>query len=270
MSTNSIEGKIIGENLTKWYQRKDQPPIHALDNCSFNFEPGKLNVVMGSSGCGKSTLAYILAGYIQPDSGIVSIDGKRITAAGPDRLLVFQETALWPWMTVLDNVMFGPVVRSAMSRADIKAKAMELLNRFGLGEFKDKYPGHLSGGMKRRAELAQALINSPKTMILDEPFRGLDVMTRELMQEYYLKLFEDTHLSTVFITSELEEALFLADRIFIMSDAPSKIVRIIDVNLPRPRDFTVLASKEYGKIKGEVLDCIYGQTVKVEESIVTA
>ncbi len=262
MSVDVVEGGIIANNLSKHYNPKDQAPIHVLDECSFNFEAGKLNVVMGSSGCGKSTLAYILAGYVSPDSGTASIDGKLITDAGPDRLLVFQETALWPWMTVIDNVMFGPLIRGDSSRSEIHDKAMDLLNRFGLGDFSNKYPGHLSGGMKRRAELAQALINSPKVMILDEPFRGLDVMTRELMQEYYLKLFDDTKLSTVFITSELEEALFLADRIYIMSDAPSKIVRIVDVDLPRPRDMSVIASKEYGRLKGEILDYIYGESTK--------
>ncbi len=154
------------------------------------------NVVMGKSGCGKSTLAYLIAGYLQADQGKIEIDGRPVTKPGADRIMVFQETALWPWMTVTENVIFGPLVRNAFSKAEATSKAEELLERFGLIDFRNKYPGQLSGGMKRRAEIAQALINSPDIMVLDEPFRGLDVMTRELLQEYYLQLFEETRLNS--------------------------------------------------------------------------
>jgi len=223
-----------------------------------DIEPGKLTVLMGVSGCGKSTLAYMLAGYLQPDAGTLTIDDKPIKAAGPDRILVFQETALWHWMTVLDNVLFGPLASSSMTEAEAKAKAIMLLAKFGVLDFKDKYPGQLSGGMKRRVELAQALINNPKLMILDEPFRGLDVMTRELMQEYYLKLFEETRLTTLFITSELEEAIFLADRVLVMSGSPARIVKTVEVNLPHPRKFGVLISERYVAIKRELMEALYG------------
>lgn len=249
-------GELVGTDITKSYPQQGLPPVKVLDKCSFHFESGKLNVVMGTSGCGKSTLAFILAGYIKPDRGTVRIDGALVDRAGSDRLLVFQETALWPWMTVEDNVTFGPLARGA-SRREATAEASELLEQFGLGDFKDKYPSQLSGGMMRRAELAQALINKPRVMILDEPFRGLDVMTRELMQEYFLELFERTRLSTIFITSELEEALFLADRIHIMSDAPSAFTRIIEVDLPRPRKFSVRATRRYAELEQEALDALY-------------
>ncbi|MBU1211559.1 MAG: ATP-binding cassette domain-containing protein [Alphaproteobacteria bacterium] len=253
---SSAQGALLGTSLAKTYHVKDQPPVEVLKDCSFEFEPAMLNVVMGTSGCGKSTLAHMLAGYVRPDQGTLTIDGEPITDSGPDRLVVFQETALWPWMTVEENVVFGPLSRGG-SRSKAVAASNNLLQRFGLGEFKDKYPGQLSGGMMRRAELAQALINSPKVMILDEPFRGLDVMTRELMQEYYLKLFEDTRLSTVFITAELEEALFLADRIYLMSDAPGRIVKIIDVDLPRPREISCTATKRYAELEQEALAALY-------------
>lgn len=250
-------GEITGTGIAKAYpQGAGQSPLQVLSHCSFRFEAARLNVVMGTSGCGKSTLAYILAGYVAPDAGSLSMDGEPITRAGSDRLLVFQETALWPWMSVEDNVVFGPVSRGVPKR-EAQAKAAKLLERFGLGGFKDKYPGQLSGGMMRRAEIAQALINSPKVMILDEPFRGLDVMTRELMQEYYTRLFEDTRLSTVFVTSELEEALFLADRIHVMSDAPGRIVKVIDVDLPRPRTFDVKATRRYAELEQEILQELY-------------
>ena len=158
-------------------------------------------------------------------------------------------------MTVEDNVLFGPLAKG-VARAEARVQADALLERFGLGEFKTKYPNQLSGGMMRRAELAQALINTPKVMILDEPFRGLDVMTRELMQEYYLTLFEETHLSTVFITSEVEEALFLADRLHIMSGTPSRITHVLDIDLPRPREYSVRATPLYAEFEQRVLEIL--------------
>lgn len=262
MKAATLSGELVVKGLRKWYHRKGQAPAHVLEDCSFRIEPGKLTVVMGTSGCGKSTLAYILSGYIQPDHGQVLMDGQPVKGPGPDRIMVFQETALWPWMTVTENIVFGPLARSSVSREEAMRKAMELLRKFGLSEFKDKYPGQLSGGMKRRAELAQALINSPKVMVLDEPFRGLDVMTRELMQEYYIKLFEETQLTTVFITSELEEAIFLADRILIMGNAPSRIVHSLEVDLPHPRTFEVLASERYLEIKKEAIEVLYSESMQ--------
>ncbi len=252
----SVQGELIGEGLSKTYFRKDQPPIEVLKDCAFHFKPGHLNVVMGRSGCGKSTLAYILSGYVEPDGGTLTMDGGPVKGANSERLMVFQETSLWPWMTVEKNVTFGARAKG-MDKKEAADKAAELLERFGLGDFGEKYPGQLSGGMMRRAELAQALMNSPKVMILDEPFRGLDVMTRELMQEYYLKLFEDTHLTTVFITAELEEALFLADKIFIMSDAPGRVIAEIDVDLPRPRDFSCMATKRYAELEQQAFEALY-------------
>jgi NitT/TauT family transport system ATP-binding protein len=253
-----VSGKVKAVGLCHWYHPTSQPPVHVLQDCSFDIEPGRLTVLMGISGCGKSTLACILAGHLRPDAGTLTIDERTIEGAGPDRIMVFQETALWHWMTVLDNVQFGPLALSSMSKADAKAKAIALLSKFGLLDFKDKYPGQLSGGMKRRVEIAQALINNPALMILDEPFRGLDIMTREIMQEYYLQLFEETRLTTLFITSDLEEAIFLADRVLIMSGAPARIVNAFDVDLPYPRRFEVLVSERYLEIKENLMRALYG------------
>lgn len=257
MTRSNANSRLVASGLAKTYQRKEHPPVRVLDHCSFEIEPGKLTVVMGSSGCGKSTLAYILAGYIKPDAGTVTLNGNPIAGPGPDRVLVFQETALWPWMSVIENVMFGPVARGDQTTAQARQNAVQLLKRFGLIEFRDKYPGQLSGGMKRRAEIAQALMNQPQLMILDEPFRGLDEMTRELMQEYYMRLFEETALTTLFITSELEEAIFLADRILIMGESPGRIVSSIHVDLPHPRQFEILDSREYLDIKRTAMDTLY-------------
>ena len=257
------KGHISVRDIDKGFLNQSGKPINVIQNCSVEFAPGMLNVIMGISGCGKSTLAYLLAGYLKADHGTMEIDGKPITGPDSDRIMVFQETALWPWMTVTDNVIFGPLVRSEIPKQQAKIKAAELLDRFGLIDFKDKYPDQLSGGMKRRAEIAQALINSPDIMILDEPFRGLDVMTREILQEYYLKLFEDTGLSTLFITSELEEALFLADRIYVMDEAPDNITKVIDIDLPRPRTIDVLTTSRYLELKQEAMNWLYAGTAEI-------
>ncbi len=258
-----VKGHISIRDIGKGFLNQSGNPVNVIQNCSVEFEPGMLNVIMGTSGCGKSTLAYLLAGYLKADCGTIEIDGKPIAGPGSDRIMVFQETALWPWMTVTDNVIFGPLVRSEIPKQQAKIKAAELLDRFGLTDFKDKYPDQLSGGMKRRAEIAQALINSPDIMILDEPFRGLDVMTREILQEYYLKLFEDTGLSTLFITSELEEALFLADRIYVMDEAPDNITKVIDIDLPRPRTIDVLTTSRYLELKQEAMNWLYAGTAEI-------
>jgi NitT/TauT family transport system ATP-binding protein len=228
-----------------------------LDDCSLTVAAGRLTVLMGPSGSGKSTLAYILAGYVAPDIGQVLLDEAPVREPGPNRLMVFQETTLWPWMTVTNNVLFGPFMRASGAKAEARAKARDLLERFGLLDFQGKYPGQLSGGMKRRAEIAQALINDPRVLIMDEPFRGLDVMTRELMQEYYLKVFEETRPTTLFITSEIEEAIFLADVILFMDPILGRIGRILEVDLPRPRTFEVMASERYREIKERALETLY-------------
>ena len=235
-----------------------------LEDVTFELQAGQLTVLMGPSGCGKTTLACMLAGYVAPDAGTLAIDGRPITAAGPDRLMVFQETALWHWMTVLDNVMFGPRAAGTLGGGEARRKALELLERFGLGEFKDRYPNQLSGGMRRRVELAQALINNPRLMILDEPFRGLDVMTRGLMQEYYLKLFAESRMTTLFISSELEETLVMGERVLVMGGAPARIARSIDVRLPFPRTPQVLASERYLETKRELMAALYSPGHRIE------
>jgi NitT/TauT family transport system ATP-binding protein len=228
-----------------------------LNDLSFELEAGALTVLMGPSGCGKTTLACMLAGYVAPDAGTLAIDGRPIMAAGPDRIMVFQETALWHWMTVLDNVMFGPRAAATMSTGEARKRALQLLERFGLVDFRDKYPGQLSGGMRRRVELAQAMINNPRLMILDEPFRGLDVMTRGLMQEYYLKLFAESRMTTLFITSELEEALGVGERVLVMDGAPARIAHSIVVDLPYPRTPEVMASERSLEIKKRLMAALY-------------
>lgn len=261
MSTSNQASEVIFNNVGKMaIFKKNQTVI--LKNCSFTVEPGKLTVLIGPSGCGKTTIINLIAGYERPDLGSVKMDGQPISGPNWERLVVFQETALYPWLTCYENVMFGPLSRKVMAKEKAHEETLKLLAKVGLEDFRDKYPSQLSGGMQRRAELARALINQPKVMLMDEPFRGLDAMTRQLMQEYYLKLFEETHASHVFVTSELDEAIILADNLLIMTNKPSKIQKTIEVDLPRPREWSMVTSKRYLEIKAEALELLHEEAVK--------
>lgn len=233
-----------------------------IQDCSFTLERGKLTVLIGPSGCGKTTLINLLAGYEAPEAGTITVDGAPVKGPGKDRLVVFQETALFPWMTTLQNVTYGPMVRGEKSKKEVEDEAMYLLQKVGLEEFRDKFPIQLSGGMQRRCELVRALINRPKIMMMDEPFRGLDAMTRELMQEYYVRLFEENHLTNLFITSELEEAIFLADRLIILTNRPASSRTVIEIDLPRPREFKLLATREYLQYKQHALEILHEEAMK--------
>ncbi len=257
----SSEGRMEIRSISKSYGVGPLRQV-VVEDCSFDVESEKLTVLIGPSGCGKTILINMLAGYECVDSGSISIDGQPVKGPGWDRLVVFQETALFPWMTTLQNVIYGPLVRREKSRKALTAEGMALLKKVGLVDFKDKYPTQLSGGMQRRAELVRALINTPKVMIMDEPFRGLDAMTRELMQEYYVRLFEENRLTNLFVTSELEEAIFLGDRLVILSNRPAKVRKVIEIDLPRPRGFHMLTSKKYLDYKREALEILHEEAMK--------
>jgi len=249
-------GLVEFRNVTKRFNAKN-----VILDCSFEIAPRQLTALIGPSGCGKTTIIDLIAGYEMPSSGSVLLDGTTIKGPSSERLVVFQETALFPWKSTLANVMFGPLNRNA-PRQETELRARTILHKLGLADFESKFPHQLSGGMQRRAELARALINSPNVMLLDEPFRGLDAMTRELMQEYLLRLFEEEPLTTVFVTSEIEEAIFLADRILVISNAPASIKCVIEVDLPRPRDLQILSSARFGEIHGAILDLLLEEARK--------
>jgi NitT/TauT family transport system ATP-binding protein len=231
-------------------------------DCSLTIERNKLTVMIGPSGCGKSTLIRLLAGFEKPTSGTIAINGQPVTGPGRDRLVLFQESALFPWMNTWDNVMYGPRARGEVTRETTEL-AEFLLNKVGLGQFRRKYPAQLSGGMQRRAELARAMINNPAVMILDEPFRGLDAMTKELMWEYYSKLFEETRRTNFFITTDIDEAIFLADRLLIMSNIPTQVRAVLEIDLPRPRTLLALVENDRAnEIKMQALSILHEEAMK--------
>lgn len=229
-----------------------------LENISFDVENNAFTVVIGPSGCGKSILMNIIAGYEEPSYGTITLNEKIIKNPNADRLLVFQESALFPWMTTLENIMYGPLVQCKENRDSIMVRARDILMRVGLSDFAEKYPMQLSGGMQRRCELARVLINNPALLLMDEPFRGLDHMSRELMQEYFLNLLEQRDEAVLFVTSEIDEAIFLGDRLIVLGGTPTKIIAFIDIDLPRPRERSkLLGSKQYLDVKKQVLDLLY-------------
>lgn len=261
MSEHANKAEMLVHGIAKSYGF-GAAAKHILKDCSFTLKAGEITVLIGPSGCGKSTLVNLLAGYEPPDEGKISIGGVPVKGPGGDRLVVFQETALFPWMTTYSNVAFGPRAHRSGTEAEIRSMVDAMLEKVGLQDFGHKYPSHLSGGMQRRGELARMLVNDPAVMILDEPFRGLDAMTRELMQEYFCSLLEERQGTVLFITSEIDEAIFMADRILIMSNQPGRIVRSMDIGLPRPRKKEMLLGKACQEYKREALETLHDEALK--------
>jgi len=256
MDEIKLEIKNISKGFGEIYNRED-----ILEDFDLKVMSAELLVLVGPSGCGKSTFVNLIAGFDKVDTGSIIMDGKEINKPGNDRMVVFQETALIPWQTTIDNITFGPLIRGE-DKSTIKKDAETLLEKVGLIEFKDKYPIQLSGGMQRRAELARAMINKPEVMIMDEPFRGLDAMSRELMQDFFVKLFEENRKTNIFVTSEIDEAIFLADRLVVLTNKPTNVRKIINIDLPRPRSFEMLRSKEAYDYKREAMELLHEEAMK--------
>ncbi len=257
----SLGGEIIVDNVSKIYGSGPYA-TEVIKDCSFTIPRNKLTVMIGPSGCGKSTLIQMIAGFEKPTSGSITMNGEPITSSGKDRLVLFQESALFPWMTTFENVMYGPKARGE-NIAEFSKAAETLLEKVGLTAFRDKYPTQLSGGMQRRAELARAMINKPEVMILDEPFRGLDHMSKELMWEYYASLFEESRDTNFFVTTDIDEAIYLADRLLIMTNLPTSTRKVLQVDVPRPRSIDDLADdKVANDIKIEVMTLLHEEAMK--------
>jgi NitT/TauT family transport system ATP-binding protein len=245
---NAVTTSIAISSLSKVF-RKDKKRITALSGFDLEVREGEFVCLLGPSGCGKTTALRIVAGLEEKTSGTVKLHGREITSAGSDRGMVFQEFALFPWRTVRKNIEFGLEVKAVPEekRATISKKYIDLV---GLRGFEDSHPRELSGGMKQRVGIARALANDPKVLLMDEPFGSLDAQTRNLMQKELLRIWSATGKTILFVTHSVDEAVFLADRIVVMTARPGKVREVIPVDLPRPRERT---SREFIGVRGKVL-----------------
>jgi len=230
--------------VSKLFRLQDQT-IHALSDASLSIAKGEFVCLIGASGCGKSTLLRIMAGFEQPSSGQALMWGKPIDGPDPTRGMVFQDYALFPWLSVRENIGFGPTARG-LSRAEVTATVDKFIELVGLAKFANAYPHQLSGGMKQRVAIARVLANDAELVLMDEPFGALDAMTRERLQDELLEIWQRTQLTVVFVTHSVEEAIFLADRVVVMTPGPGRIESDNGLELPRPRD---VASPEFNAIR---------------------
>lgn len=230
--------------------------FEAIQDVSFAIEPGEFICLLGPSGCGKSTLLGVLAGHIVPAAGQLEIDGAAISGPSPDRGIVFQHHTLFPWKTARDNVAFGPKMRG-IKASDRRRVASEILDQVGIGDFADRYPKQLSGGMQQRVEIARVLVNHPRLLLMDEPFGALDALTRIMMQKLLLDIWSRVRTTIVFVTHDIDEALFLSDRIIVLTRRPGRILEEITVPFERPRTTDIVATPEFGALKRHCLNLLH-------------
>lgn len=240
------------------------PPTTALDPTDLSVEDNDFITILGPSGCGKSTLLRIIAGLDQPTSGFVELDGARVSRPGADRGMVFQSYTLFPWLSVKQNICFGLREKGvpAKEQAEIAAHFME---QVGLTQFANHYPRMLSGGMQQRTALARALANDPKILLLDEPFGALDHQTRSLMQELLLSIWEKHKKTVLFVTHDIEEAIFMANRVLVMTARPGRIKADVPVSIPHPRDYKVKTSPEFAELKERLTEDIRVETLRAAQ-----
>jgi NitT/TauT family transport system ATP-binding protein len=248
------------DDLTKIYD-PDGANVTAVENLDLEIGDNEFVCVLGPSGCGKSTLMECIAGYLDPTGGEVLVNGDVVREPDPNRGVVFQSNRLFPWKTIGENARFGPQMRNAVDDDRIQG----LLDDTGLTGFEDAYPHELSGGMQQRAELVRLLANDPDIMLMDEPFSGLDAMTKELMQEMLLDIWEEEDRTVLFITHDVEEAIFLADRVVVMTARPGQIKDIIDVDLDRPRDSSMLTTDTFNEYRKRASGLIHDEAERAME-----
>jgi len=246
--------------------------VEALRECSFEVHAEEFVAIVGPSGCGKTTLLNAIAGFDTVSAGEITLDGRLLAAPGlaprpgPDRVVVFQHGALFPWKTVLDNVTYGPLRQNALSRPAAEAKALELLRASGgLDTAAASYPAQLSSGMQRRVEIVRALMNDPRLLLLDEPFRAMDGFSKATMHQHLLDMHRRYRKTVVFITHDLDEAIYLADTVVVMTTRPGTVKQVIRVNLERPRVPQMLYSREYAELKRSAAESVHEEARRAFE-----
>ncbi|MGC8476434.1 MAG: ABC transporter ATP-binding protein [Acetobacteraceae bacterium] len=258
-------GRIIVDGVSKHYVDRRGTLVHALESVNLTIEEQEIACIVGPSGCGKSTLLNLIAGFDTPSTGQIIVDGVKVQGAGPDRIVVFQSPSLFPWLTARENVILGPRKRGVpASRYEEDARTM--LTSVGLEHFASRYPYELSGGMRQRLQIARALVNHPQVLLMDEPFAALDFQNRLAMQELVMRLWSRIHPTIFFITHDVEEAIFLGDRVYVMTASPGQIKATLAVPFPKPRSIEVVTDPGFVAIKEQVLRLIRGEFARSDRA----
>lgn len=258
--------KIAVRGLTKSFQAIQGETVDAINGLDFDVGENEFVSIVGPSGCGKSTLLYIIAGFIPPTKGEVLIDRTPISGPGPDRGIVFQEYALFPWRTVQDNIKYG-LEEKGVSRDELERTVQRYLRLMGLEGFQHKYPKELSGGMKQRVALARTLAYDPGVLLMDEPFGALDAQTRELQQDELLSIWKDRKKTVLFVTHSVDEAVYLSEKVLIMTTRPGRIKSIVDIELDRSRNREeIMTSPEFSELRNRVWLEVREEVLKYYES----
>lgn len=246
-----MEAYIIGNNISLTFRPPNRGPVRALTGFDIEVQEGEFLSIVGPSGCGKSTFLSVLLGLIKPDGGDMRMRGKVISGPGTDRAMVFQEFGLLPWRTVANNIELGLELKGVpkQTRNGISKRFIEMV---GLNGFEGHYPHELSGGMKQRVGLARALATDPDVLLMDEPFAALDAQTRDVMQVELLRIWNETRKTVLFVTHQIDEAIYLSDRVMVMTKRPGRAKKIFPIKLPRPRDYEMRVTPEFNDLKLEI------------------
>ncbi len=239
---------IEAKDVVLTFSPPNRAPVTALDGFNVVVEEGQFVSIVGPSGCGKSTFLNVLLGLIPPNSGEMAIHGNPITGPGQDRAMVFQEFGLLPWRTVMNNIELGLELRG-VKRDERLEVCQGFIDMVGLAGFEQHYPHELSGGMKQRVGLARALATDPDVLLMDEPFAALDAQTRDIMQAELLRIWHEAKKTVLFVTHQIEEAVYLSDRVIVMTKRPGRAKKIVDIPLPRPRDYEMRVTQEFNDLK---------------------
>jgi NitT/TauT family transport system ATP-binding protein len=251
--------QIVIDRVSHVYRPAHGRPVPALDGASLSVREREFVALLGPSGCGKSTLLYLVGGFLPVEEGAILVEDKRVAGPGPDRGIVFQHFALFPWKTVLKNVLYG-LEKQKIPRDERLRRAREFIALVGLAGFEDSYPAQLSGGMKQRAAIARTLAVDPRILLMDEPFGALDAQTRSLMQAELLRIWQHSRKTVIFVTHDVQEAVFLAERVAVMSARPGRIKEIVEVrldkedpDLSRTRPFVEMVDHVWGLVRAEAI-----------------
>ena len=258
--------KLVIENVSRIFPGvRRGKPTRALEPTNLQISDNDFVTILGPSGCGKSTLLRLVAGLDRPTAGRIVLNGKPVVEPGPDRGMVFQSYTLFPWLTVADNIAFG-LREKGVARERRSEAVREWLVRIGLTGFEHHYPKQLSGGMQQRTAIARALANDPEILLLDEPFGALDNQTRALMQELLLDIWERARKTVLFVTHDIEEAIFLGSRVVVMTARPGRIKAEVAIDLPHPRHYTIKTSPEFSALKARLTEEIRTEAVLAAEA----